>query len=219
VGGGIGVAFTTDITEIGVTDGDGNSATISDVEGDDSFVYGLRIGHYLDSIPWLGVEANASSSTPDIDNQSAVVLTGTGAGALPSTMARVEAEVEHFTTVGLLVMLRPTKEQTKELYNIDPYLGIGFASNSINLSEAVAYNSAGALVGKSNLGSDSEVGIFLSAGLNYKVNDRTKLFTELRYTEASYDMTTEGTAYRFDVEGSSMMFGFSRTFDASPLFE
>ena len=98
-----------------------------------------------------------------------------------------------------------------------PYLGIGFARNSINLSEAASYTSAGVLAGKSNLGSGSETGILLSAGLNYKVNDRTKLFTELRYTEASYDMAGDSIAYSFDVEGSSMIFGFSRTFDASPL--
>ena len=206
VGGGLGVAFSADISEIGA-----NTAIISDLESDDSFAYGLKVGHYFNSMPWLGVEVNASSSDPDMGNQSSTV-TGTGGGIMTSTVARVEIEVEHFTTIGFLVMLRATEEQTKELYNIEPYLGIGFARNSINLSEAVSYTGAGVLAGKSNLGSGAEVGLLLSAGLNYKINDRTKFFTELHYTKASYDMTTEGTAYRFDVEGSSMMLGASRSF-------
>ena len=211
VGGGLGVAFSSDVSEIRA-----GTAAITDLESDDSFAYGLKVGHYFNSMPWLGVEVSAGSSAADIDNQSATV-SGTAAGIALATVARVEAEVEHFTTIGFLIMLRPTKEQTKELYNIDPYLGIGFASNSINLSEGAGYDGAGTLVGKTNLGSDSQVGFFLSAGLNYKINDRMKFFGEYNYTEASYDMTTEGVAYKFDVEGSSMMFGVSHSF--TQLFE
>ena len=222
-GGGLGITFKSDFTDIGVADAAGNTATISDMEGDDSLVYGLRVGHYFNSVPWFGVEVSASSTTPDIDNQS-ILVTGTGSGALPNTAARAEIELEHFTTLGLLLMLRLTEEQKKELdiyflSLIDPYLGIGFARNSINLSEAAAYNSAGALVGKSNLDSGAELGLLLSAGLNFKINDRMKFFGEYNYTEASYDMTSEGVAYGFETHGSSMMFGVSRTFDASPLFE
>ena len=43
---------------------------------------------------------------------------------MTSTVARVEIEVEHFTTIGFLIMLRATEEQTKELNNIEPYLGL-----------------------------------------------------------------------------------------------
>jgi len=211
VGGGLGVAFSADISEIGATTAAGVSGTLSDLESEDSFADGLKVGHYFNSMPWLGVEVNASSSDPDMGNQSSTV-TGTGGGIMTSTVARVEIEVEHFTTIGFLVMLRATEEQTKGLYNIEPYLGIGFARNFINLSEGASYTDAGALVGKSNLESGAEVGLLLSAGLNYKINDRTKFYTELHYTESSYDMTTEGVAYKFDIEGSSMMFGASHSF-------
>ena len=215
VGGGLGVAFSADISEVRAS-----TAIITDLESDDVFAYGLKVGHYFNSMPWLGVEVNAGSSTPDIDNQSATV-SGTAAGIAGATVARVEAEVEHFTTIGFLIMLRPTKEQTKELYNslelsflplIEPYLGIGFARNSINLSEAASYTGAGALAGKSNLGSGTEVGILLSLGLNHKINDRVKFFGEYKYTESSYDMTTETVNYEFDVEDFSLMFGASYSF-------
>ena len=73
---------------------------------------------------------------------------------------------------------------------------------------------AGAVLagGVENLGSDTSAGFLLSAGLNYKINNHLKAYGEYKYTDVSFEDTTSGTKYDFDLDTSSLMFGVSYHF-------
>ena len=118
------------------------------------------------------------------------------------------------TTYGFLAMFRATEEQTKNMFNMEPYLGLGVAINNISLGRGTAYNAAGAELagGVENLGSDTSTGFLLSAGLNYKINNHLKAYGEYKYTDVSFEDTTNGTKYDFDLDASSLMFGVSYHF-------
>ncbi len=217
VGGGLGLSFAAEADSIKASQG-AIEASSSDLDGDDSFAYGFKVGHYFNSLPWLGVEFNLYQREPDADQQG-VTVTGATAGLIRTDAGQAKVDVEHLTTAGLLVMLRATEEQTKNMFNMEPYVGIGLGVNAINLSEGTAYSAAGAYLESVNLSSDVSVGILLSAGLNYDITDQIKAYGEYKYTEASYDMSTNAVNYSFDVDDSTMMFGVSYALGASNVLD
>lgn len=206
----LGVSLGGDYDDISGTTAAGVKGTLTDLDSDESFMYGFKMGHYFKSIPWLGVEFNFSQSDPDIDKQSATT-TGT-AGIFGTTTGQAELNAENLTTFGFLAMLRATEEQSKILFNVQPYLGVGFGVNSVNLSEGIATTTAGAAVGKANLESDTSIGFLLTAGLNYNITDRIKAYGEYKYTEGNFDMTTETVKYEFDLDDHALMFGLAYGF-------
>ena len=212
VGVALGVSLPHDATDIKGTTAAGVTATGTDVNPDDSLAYGFKAGHYFKSMPWLGVEFNFSQSDPEVDKQTASA-TGTAGVLTAAGTGQLKVDVNSFTTLGFLAMLRATEEQTKSLFNIQPYLGVGFGVNIVDLGDATTFTTAGAFNSGTNLDSDTSVGILLSAGLNYEVCDNVKAYGEYKYTEASYDVTgADSVDYEFDAGGSSLMFGLAYGF-------
>ncbi|MDP6585931.1 MAG: outer membrane beta-barrel protein [Anaerolineales bacterium] len=211
VGVALGVSLPHDTTDIKGTTAAGVTGTGTDVSPQDAFAYGFKAGHYFDAMPWLGVEFNFSQSDPDVEKQTATA-TGT-AGVLGTAVGQVQVDVNSATTLGFLAMLRATEEQTKSLFNIQPYLGVGFGVNIVDLGDATTFTTAGAFNSGTNLDSDTSVGILLSAGLNYEVSENVKAYGEYKYGEASYDVTgADSVDYEFDAGGSSLMFGLAYGF-------
>ena len=211
VGFGLGVSLPHDTTDIKGTTAAGVTGTGTDVSPQDEFAYGFKVGHYFDAMPWLGVEFNFGQGDPDVEKQTATA-TGT-AGVLGTAVGQVQVDVNSATTLGFLVMLRANEEQTKNLLNFQPFLGLGFGVNILDLGDATTFTTAGAFNSGTNLGSDTSIGILLSAGLNYEVSENVKAYGEYKYGEASYDVKgADSVDYEFDAGGSSLMFGLSYGF-------
>jgi len=211
LGLGLGVSLSHDATDIKGTTAAGATATGTDVSPDDSLAYGFKAGHYFNSMPWLGVEFNFYQRDPDVETQTAS-CTGT-AGICTAAAGQLKVDVNSVTTLGFLTMLRATEEQTKSLFNIQPYLGLGFGVNIVDLGDATTFTTAGAFNSGTNLESDTSVGFLLSAGLNYEVCENVKAYGEYKYAEASFDVRgADSVDYEFDAADSSLMFGLAYSF-------
>ena len=207
----LGVSLPHDVNDIKATLG-ADSATATDLSPENAFAYGFKVGHYFKNIPWLGVEFNFYQRDPDVAQQTATAVGTLGIFSAAAT-GQLKVDVNSATTFGLLVMMRATEEQTKNLYNFEPFLGIGLGLNLVDLGEASTFNAAGVLQTSTNLGSDTSVGILISAGLNYKLTDKIKAYGEYKYTDSSYELNgSDGVTYEFDSGDSSLMFGIAYGF-------
>ena len=206
----LGVSLPHDATNIKGTLG-ATSATATDVNPDDAFAYGFKVGHYFKNMPWLGVEFNFYQRDPDVAQQTATAV-GT-LGIFSAATGQLKVDVNSVTTFGFLAMARATEEQTKNLYNFEPFLGVGLGINSVDLGQATTFNTAGVEQTSTNLESDTSVGILISAGLNYKISDKLKAYGEYKYTDSSYELNgSDGATYEFDAGDSSLMFGVAYSF-------
>ena len=137
---------------------------------------------------------------------TAGVLTATGTGQL-------KVDVNSVTTIGFLAMVRATEEQSKDLLNFQPYFGLGFGVNTIDLGDASTFTTAGVANSSTNLESDTSVGILVSAGLNYKISDNINAYGEYKYTDGSFESKgSDDVTYNYDVGDSNLMFGVAYDF-------
>jgi opacity protein-like surface antigen len=207
IGLGLGVSLAQDVTDIKA----GVSVTGTDVNADDAFSFGIKAGHFFESVPWFGVEMNIYQRDNDVGQQTAT-CTGT-AGICGTTSSQLKVDVNRFTTIGFLAMLRVTEEQSKNYLTLQPFLGLGFGVNTIDLGEASTFTTAGAALRSTNLDSDTNLGILVSAGLNYKIYDHLKAYGELKYTDSSFESKgSDGVTYKYDAGDSNLMFGFAYNF-------
>ena len=212
IGLGLGVSLPHDVTNIKATTAAGASATGTDINPEDAFSYGIKAGHYFNSVPWFGVEMNIFQSDNDVDKQTAT-CTGSAGICDSTSTGQVKVDVNSATTIGFLAMVRATEEQSKNLLNLQPYFGLGFGVNIIDLGDASTFTTAGAAFSSTNLESDTSVGILVSAGLNYKIYDHLKAYGELKYTDSSFESKgSDGVKYEFDAGDSNLMFGFAYNF-------
>jgi opacity protein-like surface antigen len=211
IGLGLGVSMPQDVTNIKGTTAAGVAGTATDLSPDDAFSYGIKAGHYFNSVPWFGVEMNIFQSDNDVDQQTATA-TGT-AGILDSDTGQVKVDVNSVTTIGFLAMVRATEEQSKNLLNLQPYFGLGFGVNIIDLGDASTFTTAGAAFSSTNLESDTNVGILVSAGLNYKISDNINAYGEYKYTDGSFESKgSDDVTYKYDAGGSNLTFGVAYDF-------
>jgi len=211
IGLGLGVSLPQDVTNIKGTTPAGVSVTGTDVNPNDAFAYGIKAGHFFNSIPWFGVEMNVYQRDADVDAQAATC--SGAAGICTNNTGQLKVDVNSSTTIGFLAMVRATEEQSKNLLNLQPYFGLGFGVNIIDLGEASTFTTAGAAVGSTNLESDTNVGILVSAGLNYKICDNLKAYGEYKYTDGNFEAQgSDGNTYNYDVGDSNLMFGVAYNF-------
>jgi opacity protein-like surface antigen len=207
MGLGLGVSLAQDVTNIKA----GVSVTGTDVSADDSFSFGIKAGHFFESVPWFGVEMNVYQRNNDIDKQTAT-CTG-AAGICGTTSSQLKVDVNRFTTIGFLVIVRATEEQSKNYLTLQPFFGLGFGINTMDLGDASTFTTAGATFGSTNLKSDTNVGILVSAGLNYKIYDHLKAYGEFKHTDSSFaSKGSDGLTYEYDAGDSNLMLGFSYNF-------
>lgn len=111
VAGQVGATFPQDLQGVNLLGEPPAGVDVSDLDLFNSLMYGGKVGHYFNAVPWVGVEAEAFSTTPNIKQQEWVVG-GTSTGIQPGLSMRV-------STVALNVMARyPGKR-------IQPYVGVG----------------------------------------------------------------------------------------------
>ena len=218
VGGGVGVAIPHTINDLEST-GSAFSVDFSSFTPDNSLAGGIKGGYFFESIPYLGVEVNWSMSAPDVSEQPvSLTVTGTPTGftAGQATGDFIgSVDVDYASSFGFLAMLRVTDEDAiKELYGIQPFLGLGFAVTTIDVNSATLFNTAGVQIGTTeNSDSSTDVGFLLSAGLNYIVSDNIKVFSEYGFGTVEHTLTMDtGVNSEMTSESSSVVFGASYSF-------
>ena len=174
----VGPAFTksrdlkVDYTALGLP-----KYTIKDVNFDTSALFGGRVGHWFEAIPYVGVAIDASHFSPDVSSQSATECPNDGAFCTPG---RIKLNIS-VTAVSFNAMWRWPLLQTKEIPNgrLQPYALVGptiFIARRGHLSD-------NPLQAESNQ-SDTRttLGVQAGGGLAWQFHPNIAVFGEYRFT-------------------------------------
>lgn len=178
IAGQAGVTFPQALSDVERTSaGSGLPAgtKVSDLNLKTSVLYGLKLGYYLESLPWLGIEGEVFNTNPHVEQQtqtltlpSGTVLSANTTGSLLSVL-----------TLATNLMVRYPGA------SLQPYLGVGpglfFARNHFSTAAGEASTST------------TQIGLNALAGVRYLVTDHVALFLEGKYSHAQLNFGASRT--------------------------
>ncbi|KMP11720.1 hypothetical protein UR09_02595 [Candidatus Nitromaritima sp. SCGC AAA799-A02] len=218
VGAGLGSSLRMNLSDFeGETTG--YELSLSDFNSDSTLALGLKVGHFFEALPSVGIEFNFSISDPDIKRDIATAnIAGTPAGIFTGQVSGdflVTADVNFLSTFGLLAVWRVTDKQF--LMNLDglvPFLGLGVGISTLDIEKVTVTTTAGSFIGETSGESNTSLGFLLSAGFNYNFTDHFAGYTEFKYKETNfeYDELDGAVKYNFDDSESSVVFGLAYRF-------
>jgi len=224
IGTGLGMMpMSRDVTEFnragrteGVSASRFSSAPyLTEKESGGYFFRSAAAGYFFERLPWLGFEVNYAVNSHDMDaaisakiaRNSAELRRGPDSGSFVG-----EVDVSHYSTVGVLLKLRPQKDKTYAGFGF--FGGLGLGVDILNVSE-VEFLDANQVKQRD---ADGEVMIdfdlLLSAGIDFRIKKNAKAYGEYKYKNAGFGSSAfNGVVdYEFDLEESSFTFGFAYSF-------
>ena len=164
-------------------------STISDQSLKTSGLYGAKLGHYFKAVPWLGLEAEAYSTTPHIKQQS-ITFSGpsgpVGSLEFPGLNFRV-------ATVALNLTLRYHKTR------LQPYIAVGPGMFFARIKDPS--------LSSDNTQSSTNFGLNAQAGLRYYITRNFTVFAEGKYNHVRFDFPETPPGINFN------LFGFNGTYN------
>jgi len=160
VAGQIGYTSPNDLSSVQGT-GPISGVSFSDLKLDNSIVYGAKVGYYLPSVNWLGIETEMFNTTPDVKQQPITVL--------GVTVPAPGFNLNVFTWAINAMVRYPGKQ-------FQPYAGVGLG---VFFAEAKFQGT-----------SDKDVapGLNALAGVRYFATDHIALFAEYKYNRAAFEL-------------------------------
>jgi opacity protein-like surface antigen len=149
---------------------------VSDVEPEDSFMYGGKVGYFFENLKWLGVEAEAFTSTPNFKRQPITRTQTSTLGTFTVSDEFRDAKMR-VTTAALNVILRLPGGR------FEPYVGGGVGMYWAKFSSD-ATNGTGQRIGEAT---DTSVGMNFLAGARLYLFKQLALFGEYKYNAANFN--------------------------------
>ena len=150
-----------------------------------SVMYGAKVGHYFDSMRWLGIETEIFNATPHKKQQEVTI---TQAGQAP--VVTTDSSLLRVTTVALNILARYPGER------LQPYVGIGpgvfFARAQENATSQYS----------------TSVGLNALAGLRVIVTQHVSIFGEWKYNYTRLDFPAAGALLGYSANYSANMLAF-----------
>jgi opacity protein-like surface antigen len=163
----------------------GSGDAREDAHYSNSVMYGGKVGHYFDSTPWLGIEAEVFNTTPNSKQQD---FTIPGQGTV--TAAGITQRV---TTVALNAMLRMPNETIQPYVGIGPALMIGHINNTNNGGQGENHTT---------------VGLNALGGVRYLVTKQIVVFVEAKYNYGKFDYGNNGVTVTYNAIHGAAGVGF-----------
>ncbi|HKY72025.1 MAG TPA: outer membrane beta-barrel protein [Nitrospira sp.] len=164
VAGMAGYTAPNDLTNVKGT-GAASVLSLSDLELQSSVAYGGKVGYFLPSARWFGVETEVYNTTPHV-KQQAVTVSGFGL-SVPATITGFHLRV---LTWGINAVVRyPGKI-------VQPYAGVGLGM----------FFAKATFQGQSD--SDTAPGLNALAGLRVFATDHLAIFAEYKYNRATFNL-------------------------------
>lgn len=152
-----------------------------------SGAYGIKIGHYLDSFKWIGVESDLYYSTPSLKQQNLTI-----AGANFGTAEGIKQRMVIWAPLNFMIRI--------PIGPFEPYAGGGAAASWSHLKFSGAESHA------------VDVGYNGVAGLRIKLMDHVGLFGEYKYVAINLhhrDIDGTGIDIKAHYRTQLVMFGVS----------
>jgi opacity protein-like surface antigen len=194
IAGQLGGAFPGKLDNAKGT-GSRSGDTFSSFDLTNSFVIGGKIGYFLDSHPWLGVDLDGYTTTPKIKQQTIQRTFTSGGVTFTQNINQKEAELR-VTTVALNLMLRYPGETWQ------PYVGGGPGFFRTTGKDFFTDTSTG-------------VGFNFVAGLRVFVIKHLAVFGEFKYFGAKFKFDNAfgpGAGIEEDYKASQIVAGVSYHF-------
>ena len=182
VGGQVGFVKPNDLDKVKALGGSG--ATFSDLDLKNALGYGMKIGYFFQTVPWLGLEFETFTSNPHVKQQDIKATVGGSS----ITLDQVSGSHLRVITPAVNVMLRFPG------YYVEPYIGGGIGAFWGRLSD--------------DAGSDNDLspGVNALGGLRFYFNEQIALFTEFKYNYTKFKF---GDTYEATYSSYGLFGGFS----------
>lgn len=163
IAGQFGATFPQKLEEVRITTPGFTNLTVSNIDLQNSFVYGAKIGHYFSSIPWLGLESEIFLTNPNVKQQS-LVFSGPGGSITIPGVAGFSLRVINLAPLNIMFRIPG--------YRIQPYLGGGPAILLARLQDKITQDRQ----------TSTRVGINGLVGLRFYLTKNWTIFAEGKFT-------------------------------------
>lgn len=164
-------------------------STISDQSLKTSGLYGAKLGHYFQAVPWLGLEAEAYNTTPHIKQQT-IIFSGSSGPVDSLDFPGLNFRV--FTLAPLNLTLRYHKTR------LQPYIAVGPGIFFARIKDPSLTSD--------NTQSSTDLGLNAQAGLRYYITRHFTVFAEGKYNHVRFHFSETPS-------GNFNLFGFNSTYN------
>ncbi len=163
IAGQFGATFPQKLEDVRITSTGFSNITVSDINLENSFVYGAKIGHYFSAVPWLGLESEVFLTNPNIQQQT-LVFSGPGGSLTIPGVAGFSLRVINFAPLNLMLRIPG--------YRLQPYIGGGAAILMARLQDKITQDKQ----------TSTRFGINALAGLRFYLTRNWTVFAEGKFT-------------------------------------
>lgn len=188
IAGQVGYTLASDAQHVRTVDsatfGIPNGTEVSNVNLNNSLMYGMKFGHYFASTPWLGVELEGFMTNPQVPQQQ-LTLNVPGAGAI---------SVNQPGASNRLIVMSPNLVVRYQAGGFEPYVGVGPGVFFLNQQR----DPAGPGVPEYSQ-SSTRVGLNTQVGLRYRLTEQVSVFGEWKYNYVQFNLSGQeaGPYYGF----------------------
>ncbi|MGH7146546.1 MAG: outer membrane beta-barrel protein [Nitrospiraceae bacterium] len=165
-------------------------ATISDQSLKTSGLYGAKLGHYFQAVPWFGLEAEVYSTTPHIKQQS---ITFSGPSGPVGSLDFHGLNFRVVTLAPLNLTLRYHKTR------LQPYIAMGPGIFFARIEDPSLTSD--------NTQSSTNFGLNAQVGLRYYITRHFTVFAEGKYNHVRFHFSETPPGINFN------LFGFNGTYN------
>jgi len=167
--------------------------TMSSVDLNNALMYGLKLGHYFEKLPWLGVELEGFVTSPHRPQQRLTLgVPGTG-----------NVTVNEGGATNRLVIVSPLLMVRYQAGAFEPYAGIGPGVFFLHQQQLTS-STSGQAYSQSNTG----VGLNTQVGMRYRITDHVSLFGEWKFNYARLDLSGQANVNHFGVNAIATLHHF-----------
>lgn len=167
VAGQVGVTVPQRFSNVEVSGtGIPNGSRYSNLDLQNSVMYGAKVGYFFDSMKWLGVETEVFNTTPHFKQQNAT-LTVPGGGSATVPLTGQDVRVLTWTPVNLIARYQAGA--------LEPYVGVGLGVFFARIKDG----------GTGETSSSTRPGLNTQVGLRYRVTQQIALFGEWKFNHAN----------------------------------
>lgn len=167
--------------------------SISNVQLNSSIMYGAKVGHYFNSLPWLGVELEAFVTTPHRPAQR-LTLSASGIGTIHQ---------EEPGATNRIVVVSPLLMVRYQAGAFEPYAGAGPAVFFLH-QEQLTSSGSPSNYSQSNTG----YGLNTQVGLRYRLTGHVSVFGEWKYNYGRIDLAGQANVNHFGINALSQLHHF-----------
>lgn len=167
--------------------------SVSNVDLNNSAMYGMKVGHYFESAPWLGVELEGFVTSPHRPQQR-LTLAVPGSG---------NVTMEEGGATNRLIVVSPLLLVRYQAGAFEPYVGVG--PGLLLLHQKQLTSAAG---GTAYSQSYTGIGLNTQVGLRYRLTDHVSMFGEWKFNYARLNLPGQADVGHYGINAVATLHHF-----------